>query len=279
MNHLEGRTAILTGASGGLGPYIAQALAKQKMNLVLSALSASSVDEIATKLSNQTKVVNIPANVVDERDLESLVLQSTNELGAIDVLINNAGVEMFFPYHKVNTDDIRRIVAINLTAALLLTRLVLPQMLARRCGHIVNISSLSGKAGSPCAELYTATKAGLIAFTESLRAEYRGTGVSASVICPGFVEAGIYQRVVEDTGLTAPWILGTSPPDAVAKAVLQAIKKDIPEIIVNPGPTRFLTTIAEFSPSFAEWFGRQFGISKWFKKVAEIRERKEVLGR
>ncbi|HEV8341780.1 MAG TPA: SDR family oxidoreductase [Candidatus Binatia bacterium] len=274
MNDLEGRTAILTGASGGLGLYIAQALASQKMNLVVSALLGSGLDEIVAKLSDQTRIISVPADVMDKTALESLVLKASRTFGAIDVLINNVGIAMFFPYHRLRAEDIERAINVNLTSTLLLTWMVLPGMLERRCGHIVNISSLSAKGGPPCAELYAATKAGLIAFTESLRAEYCGTGVSASAICPGFVEAGIYQRAVEDTGLIAPRLMGTSSPEAVAYSVIQAIKKDIPEIVVNPGPTRLLTTAAELSPSFAEWVMRHFGINRWFKKVAEVRERK-----
>jgi short-subunit dehydrogenase len=279
VDDLEGRTAILTGASGGLGMYIAKALASQKMNLVLTALSGSTLDDVAAKISHQTKVLSFPADLADRAALESLIINARNAFGAIDLLVNNAGVAMFFPYHKLRSDDIKRSINVNLTSSLLLTRMVLPGMLERGSGHIVNISSLSGKAGPSCAELYVATKAALIAFTESLRAEYRGTGVSASVICPGFVEAGIYQRAVEDTGLTAPWILGTSSPERVARAVVEAIKKDRPEIIVNPGPTRLLTTVAEFFPSFAEWVLRYFGINDWFRRVAETREQRGTLHR
>jgi short-subunit dehydrogenase len=137
------------------------------------------------------------------------------------------------------------------------------------------MSSLSGKAGPPCSEPYVATKAGLIAFTESLRAEYNGTGVGFSVIVPGFVETGIYQRVVEETGIKAPRLLGTSQPDAVARAMVRAIKKNLPEVIVNPGPTRLLTTLAEISPTLGEWFMRRIGAVDWFKSVARIREQKE----
>jgi len=163
---------------------------------------------------------------------------------------------------------------VNLIGAMLLTWMVLPGMLGRRSGHIVNVSSLAGKAGPPCFEPYAATKAGLIAFTESLRAEYRDTGVSASVICPGFVTTGIYEQMRKETHIDGPKLLGPSSPELVARAVVRAIRKDIPEIIVNPGPTRLLTTLAELSPSLAEWIMRRSGVVKWFKQCAESRERR-----
>ena len=274
MRELKGRTAILTGAAGGIGPHIAQALGNEKVNVVLAGLSIVALEELASKISQITNVSTVLTDVTVRTDLERLVNTVTKTYGSLDLLVNNAGIEMFSRYHTLPLDEIERQVRINLTSVMLLTCLVLPGMLDRRRGHIINISSLSAKAGPPCAEPYAATKAGLIAFTESLRAEYRQTGVSASVICPGFVTAGIYQRIVDETGLYAPRILGTSSPELVAYAVVRAIKEDIPEIIVNPGPTRVLTTLAECSPLFAEWAMRRIGAVEWFMKVAKFREKK-----
>lgn len=276
MRELKGRTAILTGASGGIGPRIAQALGNQKINLVLAGLSSTALNELATEIAATTNVISVLTDVTDRRALEELVSKVTAKYGSVDILVNNAGIEMFSSYHRLAPQDIEYNINVNLTSAMILTCLVLPGMLSRRCGHIVNISSLSAKAGPPCAEPYSATKAALIAFTESLRAEYRKSGVSASVICPGFVTAGIYQRIVEETGLCAPRMLGTSPPELVAHAVLMAIKKDIPEIIVNPGPTRLLTAIAELCPSFAEWVMHRIGIVDWFVNVAKFRAEKAL---
>jgi short-subunit dehydrogenase len=151
-------------------------------------------------------------------------------------------------------------------------------MLRHGYGHVINMSSLSGKAAPPCCESYAATKAGLIAFTESLRAEYSGTGIGFSVICPGFVEAGIYQRLVGETGQRVSRLLGTSSPEAVSNAVVMAIKKNPPEIIINPGPTRLLTTLAELSPILGEWLVYRIGATEWFKKIAYARQSKEMDG-
>jgi short-subunit dehydrogenase len=274
MRELEGRTAVLTGATGGIGPHIARALGTEKMNVVLAGLSVTALDELVAKISRTTSVISILTDVTERAALERLVNAVIAKYGSLDLLVNNAGIETFSRYHTIPLDEIERNIKVNLTSAMLLTALVLPGMLNRRRGHIINISSLSGKAGPPCAEPYAATKAGLIAFTESLRAEYRETGVSASVICPGFVTAGIYQRIVDETGLRAPRILGTSSPELVAHAVIRAVKEDIPEIITNPGPTRLLTTLAELSPSFAEWAMRRIGAVEWFMKVAKFRGEK-----
>jgi short-subunit dehydrogenase len=275
MRELAGCTAILTGASRGIGPYIARALAAQGMNLVLTAELEPGLEDVAAEVrAIGVKSIVVRSDVAERRTLEALVTTANREFSSVDVLVNNAGIEKLFAFHQLSGEDIERVVRVNLIGAMLLTWMVLPGMLERSRGHIVNVSSLAGKAGPPCFEPYAATKAGLIAFTESLRVEYRGTGVSASVICPGFVTTGIYEQLRKETHLDGPKLLGPSPPELVARAVVRAIKRDAPEIIVNPGPTRLLTTLAELSPSLAEWVMRNCGVVDWFRQCAKIRERK-----
>src|SRR6266446_2045991 len=160
-------------------------------------------------------------------------------------------------------------IAINLEAPMILSRLVLPGMLERRSGHIVNVSSLAGKAGPAFQEPYAATKAGLIAFTASLRATYRGSGVSASVISPGFVEAGIYANLKARTGYAAPVVLGTSAPETVPRAVIRAVERNIPEVIINSIPIRPLLVLNLLLPSFGEWLTHKTGASDFFGRVAK----------
>jgi short-subunit dehydrogenase len=267
VNNLSGCTAILTGATGGLGPHIARALADQGTNLVLAFLPGEDADS-AYPLGVSRRVVSIPTDIRDSSALERLVARAKREFGAVDILVNNAGIETILPYHRLRVDEIEQIVRVNLLAAMILSWMVVPEMLERGRGHIVNISSLAAKTGAPCSEPYIAAKAGVIGFTESLRAEYRGTGVSASVICPGFIETGIYKRLVDETGFEAPRAFGRSTPEAVGRAVVDAITKDRPEIIVNPGPTRLLTSIAELSPSAGAAIVRISGIARWFRNVA-----------
>jgi short-subunit dehydrogenase len=278
MVDLVGRTALLTGATGGIGPHIARALAKENMNLVLAALSESTLDQLAAEMKVAgVRAIAFATDVSNQTSLEALVRNTRQEFGFVDVLVNNAAIEMFLAYDNLRPEDIERIIRVNLIGPMMLARMLLPSMLQRQRGHIVNMSALAAKAGPPHCEPYAASKAGLIAFTESLRSEYRGTGVSASVICPGFVEAGIYTRVKKELKLAAPRLLGTSSPQLVAKAVVHAIKRDVPEVIVNPGPTRLLTTLAEISPRFAEFVMRNFGIADWFIRVARTRAEKDTV--
>lgn len=277
MKDLRGRTAILTGASKGIGVYVARALAKEGANLVLAARSASALEAVREEVERLgVRAVAIPTDVGDRSALESLVERSGSEFGAIDILVNNAGIELTLAYHKLTPEEIEEMVRVNLIAPMHLTWLVLPDMLERGQGHIVNMSSLAGKAGSAYGEPYGATKAGLIGFTQSLRGTYRRHGVSASVVCPGFVEEGMYAKIKEEFGVEAPRRVGVSKPEAVASGVIRAIKKDLPEVIVNPGPIRLLLAVAAMSPGLGEWIGERSGVNASFQKLAELRESQRV---
>src|SRR5882762_852919 len=235
MDKLRGRTALVTGASGGLGTYIATALAELGVNLSLVAFPGVGLDDLKKKVEAKgVRAIALPLDLREDQGIADAVSETRKTFKHIDLLINNAGVEFTSAYHELSTETIEDVLSVNLRAPMLLTHSVLPEMLQRRTGHIVNISSLAGKAGPGYQEPYAATKAGLIAFTFALRGTYRGTGVSASVICPGFVEAGIYARLKERTGCAAPALLGTSRPEPVAKAVVRAIKKNLPDVIINP---------------------------------------------
>ena len=275
MKVLANRTAIITGASRGLGLYIARALAAEKMNLVLAARSQKNLERVATSMGELgVGAIAVPTDVTDRSALEALVAAADAEFGGVDLLVNNAGVLVAYPYHKLAIEDIEHVLRINLNSAMLLTRLVLPGMLDRGYGHIVNLSSTAGKFGPPFDEIYAATKAGLIGFTESLRAEYKGTGVSASAICPGYVEeAGMYADGRERAGLTAPGWVGRTTPRAVARAVVKAVKRDQPEVIVNFPFQRPMSIVAEASPRFAEWVLIRFGAWAPFVKGAKLNEK------
>ena len=276
MKPLAGKIVLLTGASGGLGTYIAHALAEAGTDLALVAYPGAGLEELRQQVVKAGRLaIAMPSDLRLPEQQLYVVAQTRKEFGRIDVLVNNAGVEFTAAYHNLTEEEIRSVLAVNLDAPLLLSRLVLPEMLERGSGHIVNMSSLAGKSGPAYQEPYAATKAGLIAFTTSLRATYHGTGVSASVICPGFVEAGIYARLKERTGVAAPAILGTSPPEAVARAVIRAIENDLPEVIINAYPVRPLFALTALFPRFGAWLIRQIGAHDFFRRVIEARNQKQ----
>ena len=279
MRELANRTAIVTGASRGLGAYIARALAEEKMNLVLAARSGEELEGVAAGLREDgVDAIAVPTDVTNPEAAEALLARAADEFGSVDVLVNNAGTVTIFPYEELRTADIERVIRLNLTSAMVLTRLALPGMLDRGRGHIVNMSSLAGLFGPPFDEVYGATKAGLIGFTQSLRAEFRGRGVSASVVCPGYVgKAGIYHEGQKYTGVSASRLIGTTTPDKVAKAVVGAVRRDRPHVNVNSSPVRPLAAVGRLSPGFAEWLLRR--INGWAPFVAGARANAKMGGR
>lgn len=271
MKELRGRTALLTGASRGIGPHIARALVNEGMNVVLTARSLTLLERVARELQDEhNRIRCMPADLSEHGAVEALVERAESKTGGIDVLVNNAALETVEAFDQSDPETLSDMIEVNLRAPMMLSRLLFPKMLARGRGHIVNIASLSGLAGSPFQETYCATKHGLIGFSRSLSATIRSEGhpVGSSVICPGFVKAGMYEDMTRVAKVTAPRILGISTPERIADAVVRAIRKDLPEIIVNPMPVRPILMLAVFAPRLAAWVVSKLGAETFFRTVA-----------
>lgn len=269
MEELRGRNAILTGASRGLGVHLARALAREGVNLALAARSADALERVREEvLSLGVDAVTIPTDLAETAQVKTLADEAERELGPVDILVNNAGVEFTASFEDYPRGDIETAVKVNLLAPMLLTRAVLPGMLTRGRGHIVNMSSLAGKAGLPYQTPYGATKAGLVMFTHSLRAELMDEPVGVSVVCPGFVaEDGMYARL-EEIGGSAPKLLKPTTTDKVAAAVIKAIKKDIAELIVNPLPVRPLIVLREVFSGSTPYIHKILGSTEFAREMS-----------
>jgi short-subunit dehydrogenase len=268
---LKGKYALLTGGSKGLGTYIGRALASEGVNLALTARTEPTLNAVAEELASfGVQTLPVAADITDDQSRRALLDRVMDTFGRIDILVNNAGMERLSRYHRLTPDYIQTMIRTNLEAPMLLARLVLPDMLARQSGHIVTMSSLGGKKGSPYTATYAATKAGLIEWTQGLREELRQTGVNASVICPGFVaEAGLFAVYNK----TAPRIAGATTPDKVAQAVVRAIKDDVGEIIVNPSPIKPMQILDAIHPGIIRWVLRTFGLYDFYRQQADENER------
>ena len=277
MKSLRGKTALITGGSSGIGFAIAKALAQEGMNLVLAARTHEPLERAAAELRTLgTSVIAIPTHVTDLSQLQKLVETTLHEMGSIDVLVNNAGMESHRDFHQFTTDEIVQTVQVNLLATMQLTRLTLPSMFEAHCGHIVNIASIAGKSAHSFGAAYGASKAGQIAFTQALRLEYFGEGISASVICPGFTtDGGMYRRLTAEVGFESPWFFGRTTCEAVANATVKAIRRDQAEVIVNSLPLRPLFILNQISPRFANWLIR-LATRHFFRKIAKTRELLEI---
>jgi short-subunit dehydrogenase len=240
------------------------------MNVVLAARSRGELDALAAELrALGIRAMVVPTDAGRRADLEALAAAAEREAGGADVLVNNAGIEVPCEFHRLPLGDMDRMLGVNLIGALTLTRLVLPAMVARGRGHIVNIASMAGKSGPPLAEIYATTKAGLIAFTHSLRVSYHGTGVSASAICPGFIVGeGMFADRSRRDGVQPPRALGAARPEQVAEAVVRALQRDLPEILVTPGPARLMQGVAQLFPRLPGWFMRRTALRELYRKSA-----------
>ena len=269
MKDLRGRTAIVTGASRGIGQVVAKALVDEGMNIVLAARSVAPLELLATELRLKgARILVVPTDVADEIQLKTLVEATLHEFGGIDLLVNNAGIEAFRPFHLIEPSDIVQTIHVNLTATLLLTRFVLPHMLKAGRGHIVNMASVAGKYGPAYGGAYGASKAGMIAFTQSLRGELYKSGVSASAICPGFADdGGIYEVIKERTGRGTPWYLGSTSASTVARALIRSVRHDQPELILNFPALRPVFTLCQAFPRLGELIVR-VTTRKFLKRAA-----------
>jgi len=273
------RTALVTGASHGIGPFIVRALAKEGMNLVLTARSADELEQVATSpniRATGVHVLTVPTDVTDRDALSALVGAAERAFGSVDVLVNNAGGDLQREFHNYTADDVEGMIRLNLTGPVELTRLLLPGMLQRKQGHIVNISSLGGSVGFPFTEVYSAAKDGLIAFTRVLRADYRQAGVSSSVLILGPIkDAGTGARTMREVNIAMSAVgkASMSTPEAVAQAVLKSLRRDKAEIVVMPGPGRLLRALMTLFPGMGPAMNEMAGSTRTMKQVADFLER------
>jgi len=250
MKDLRGRRALVTGASRGIGPHIARALAREGVDLAVTARSGDHLRAIANELGSLgVRAVAMPADLRSGAERERLVSAATALLGGVDILVNNAALDSSGAFETLDAATLTATIDTNLTAPMHLTSLVLPGMRERRAGHVVNVASLAGKKAVPYEALYGGTKAGLIEWTSALRIELHGTGVSLSAICPGYVMGeGMFAR----WGIAPPRLFGSTTPTAVAHAVVRAIRHDLAEVLVNSMPVRLWFALYALAPGITE---------------------------
>lgn len=270
--NLNGKTALVTGASRGIGPHIASALAGRGMNLVLTGRSGAELEAVAAELSRRDgRVFTVVTDLLDADARTLLIGACEREFGGVDVLVNNAGGDPLREFDEMSIEENLAILELNLAAPIALTHMVLPRMLSRGSGHVINISSMAGRVGFPFTEAYGAAKDGLIGFTRVLRGDYRARGVSASVLILGAIRgAGQGQRTLDEMRRSTSFFM--APVEMVAKAVLRAIDKDKAEIVVMPGPGRFMRALIDFFPGMGPWMNNQMGVNKTMREVQDFRK-------
>ena len=245
MTTLDGKTALLTGATGGLGRAIAAALAARGATVILSSRKESELNELAASLPGSGHRV-IVSDLADDGAAVALV----EEAGDIDVLVANAALPGSGRLESYSPTDIDRVLQVNLDSPIRMVRELLPRFVERGSGHFVFVSSVSGRIAAPRSSLYAATKFGLRGFAFCLREDLRGTRIGVSVVSPGAIaDAGMYAS----SGAPPLPGLRMGKPEQVGAGVVSAIEKDRREITVAPAGQR---AVAWFSVNAPEIFGR-----------------------
>ena len=268
-----GQTALVTGASRGMGVIMARALARRGVNLILAARSAPQLQQVAQELAAATgvKVDTVAVDLGDSAALTRLA-EDLIARGGVDILLNNAGLESACRYDLADPAGIQQMIAVNLTGPMLLSRLLLPGMIARGRGHIVNIASVAGLMATPYEETYNASKFGLVGFSRALRltAEDNGWPVGVSVICPGFMAGtGMYHDMQQGHGVSAPAMLGTVDAEQMGPALIRAIENNLPDVVLMKGAPRLSAALGVLAPRLYAWIMHTFKLAAPFKVVAQ----------
>jgi 3-oxoacyl-[acyl-carrier protein] reductase len=189
MFDLTGKTALVTGASGGIGGAIARALHRQGATVAISGTKREALDGLAATLADRTHV--LPCNLADKADVEKLVPAAEAAMGQLDILVNNAGITRDGLFMRLKDDDWDEVIAVDLTAGFRLARAAVRGMMRRRDGRIIGITSVVGVTGNAGQGNYAAAKAGMIGMTKSLAQEVASRGVTVNCVAPGLNETAM----------------------------------------------------------------------------------------
>ncbi len=255
---IAGSKVLLTGATGGLGQAIARALRAKGGELILTGRRLDVLEPLASELSARALAVDLAEQAAVERLLD--------EAGEVDILVANAALPASGLLDSFTLAQIERALDVNLLAPIAMAHRLAPQMRERGRGHLLFMSSLSGKTGTAGSSIYNASKFGLRGFAMAMRAELHDTGVGVSAVFPGFIrEAGMFA----DAQVTLPRGVGTRSPDDVAKATVQAIERNRGEVDVAPLPLRLGSTFSGIAPEIAAAVTRKTGGDRVAHQLAD----------
>ncbi len=262
---VAGRRILLTGATGGIGRATARALHQRGATLVLSGRRTDALTKLRSKLGERVEAA--PCDLANPGAPGELAARA----GAVDVLVANAALPSSGTLESFTPEEIDRSLAVNLRAPIQLARLLAPAMVDRGAGHLVFISSLSGKVAAGGSSVYSATKFGVRGFAFSLREDLRDTGVGVTTVFPGFIsESGMYA----EAGVRLPRGVRQRSPEQVAAAVIRGIERGRAEIDVAPLPLRAGGWVAGAAPGAVAAIMRRLGGERVAAALAEAQRDK-----
>jgi NAD(P)-dependent dehydrogenase (short-subunit alcohol dehydrogenase family) len=230
---LENHVAIVTGGGRGIGKETALAFAREGADIVLAARTVSEIDAVAEEVRGLGRqALAIPTDVRHKASVDAMVQQTLDRFGKVDILVNNAGVAIHNPIPKIREEDWDLNIAVNLKGVFLCTQAVFSQMCERKYGHIVNVSSVSGKHGHRNGGAYCASKFGVVGFTETTNNEGRPHGVKGYVVCPGPVDTKM-RRDNHPDDVLEHLTLPEEVADLILFLVTQSPKSHILETVIR----------------------------------------------
>jgi short-subunit dehydrogenase len=250
---IDGKHVIVTGASSGIGRALARSLAARGAVLTLAARRLDRLEELSREIggrSGGTPPVAVRCDVSDPDDVSRLVGGTVERLGYVDILVNNAGICVYGEAQRTSVDDFRDMMSVNFYGALHCVREVLPFMLRRGSGLIVNVATVAALHGVPYLAAYGASKAALVALSQSLRAELADTGVRLVIVYPGYTESEIYEREKHVGGARRPEFK-YAPTEDVAEAVVRAIESGRRDLVLT-AQGKALSVLRGVAPSVVE---------------------------
>jgi short-subunit dehydrogenase len=265
--NLVGGNVLITGATGGIGLATARAFAARGATLMLTGRKAEVLEPLAAEVHGRA----LGCDLSKRRDVERLCGEAV--AAELDVLVANAALPASGLLTELSEEEIDRMVEVNLRAPMALARALVPGMIERGRGHIVFVSSLSGKAANPASSVYSATKFGLRGFALGLREDLRTHHVGVSTVLPGFIsDSGMFADAERNLGeghIKLPTGVSTRTPQQVAAAVIRAIERNRAELDVAPPLVRFGATFAGAAPQLAAAASRLMGSSRIAGEVAK----------
>ena len=242
-NTLQGKVALVTGASSGIGEATAYALAAQGAYVAASARRADRLNAVVKRIQDSGgQAISIVADIVDEAQANDTVNRTVGRWGRLDILVNNAGIMLLGKIANANTEDWRRMININILGLMYTTRAALAVMQGQKSGHIVNISSVAGRTARVGSGAYNVTKWGVVAFSEALRQEVLADNIRVTVVEPGAVATELQSHITDPEARreTEEWIRSITPlqgediANAIVYAVTQPQYVDINEMLIRP---------------------------------------------
>jgi short-subunit dehydrogenase len=256
MRELRGKTALVTGASSGIGRAIAMRLAAEGVHLFLADINEVGLAKVVGELQpTGVEVIGRRCDVAEPREISATVAEILNRWGGVDILVNNAGITYYGRTERMSAEHWDKLVRVNLLSHIQFTRELLPSLLARPEAHVLNVCSMFGLVGMPKLTAYTTTKFAMVGFSDALRAEYGRDGLGVTALCPGFVDTNLFASAPlgesQKEAKIPPAIFCTTP-EKVARAAVRAIRRDRRIVVISPW-AKFLVTTKRLVPGVMDF--------------------------